>query len=159
MSNNKTQPTQKEENQGNDKFPSWDILPPFQFINPRVMAIEHKEETETKQDGQSTGSELNPSTTSMKQILTDDIARPSIQKNIVNCPACGESVQEDAWFCGECGLRLRESTVTDQGSSDPGTYTAIMCPHCGEELEFDESDDKVGEFNCPLCGKDFELLR
>jgi uncharacterized protein (UPF0212 family) len=158
MSNNKTHPTQPEKKQGNDKFPAWDILPPFQFINPRVTAVEHKEETKTKQDGQSTGSVLNPSTTSTTQMLTGDIASPSIQKNTETCPACGASVQAAAEFCGECGLRLGESTVTDQGSSDDGTPTTIKCPHCGEELELDESDEKVGEFNCPQCGKDFELL-
>ncbi len=144
--------------QSNTKFPAWDILPPFKFINPRVRAVEYKEEPKTKQDAQSIDPVRNPSTTSTIQMLTSDRASPSVRKDTEKCPACGASVQAEAEFCGDCGLRVAESTGTDKESSDDGASTIIKCPHCGEELELDESDEKVGEFSCPQCGKDFELL-
>lgn len=35
-----TQETMISDRQVNDKFPKWDILPPHQFINPRVKKAE-----------------------------------------------------------------------------------------------------------------------
>jgi hypothetical protein len=33
----------------------------------------------------------------------------------------------------------------------------ISCPHCGEELELDDSERRSGKLTCPVCGKQIDL--
>lgn len=154
MSNGSKLPlSQPSEKKTNDKFPNWDILPPFQFINPRVRTTEPTQETKAKQESQSTNPIFNPETTSSTvQVLTKSMTNPPDAEAFENCPACGTANKPEAQYCRECGLRLSEPQPSD--ATSPRT---IKCPHCGEELELDSSDEGIGEYNCPECGKDFEL--
>ena len=159
MSNNyKTQHVQAGDIQGSEKFPNWDILPPFQFINPRPRAIEPKEETKSKRDAPVISSVFNESTTLTTQTLPSTAASPSHEMVGEKCPACGASVQTEEEFCPECGLKLTDPMSPEQQAGNNVLPKTIKCPHCGEAFELDDSDDGIGEYSCPDCGKDFEVL-
>lgn len=151
---NQNKRSQEIDKLGSELFPSWDILPPFQFINPRVRSIEVKEETKLKQENSEGSDTPQPPKTN---ILFDT---PKISNNIEleKCPACGASLQANAKLCQGCGISLNDSGISEQQQLDETILKSIKCPHCGEELELDDSDDGVGEYSYHKCGKDFELL-
>lgn len=124
-------------------LPTWDILPPFQFINPRTRTVERKEETKPNDAIQPPRSVLTPSVAP-----TSTVVAPSSPQVTEKCPACGSPVQPEAEFCGECGLRLSNSAI----EAPPH---ALRCPHCGAEVEHEKSEDTTKEHTCPECGKNF----
>ena len=52
---------------------------------------------------------------------------------MIKCPKCGKEYRDDAVFCTDCGIRLREQYTapnTDAGAdSDQHTYTALPARH------------------------------
>lgn len=136
--------------------PAWDILPPFQFINPRMRTVERKEEGKPSNEPQPARPIISPSAstgTTLDATVTAAVTGHVTEK----CPACGSPVQADAEFCGECGLRLSDESAADVEHADQGESRSVTCPHCGEELELADSDDGVGTYNCPECGNDFQV--
>ena len=139
----------------NSKFPKWDIVPPFQFINPRIRTDENKtqETSESKNDLPRT-------------ILLENKNKIEIQANIPEtsieggekqkCPACGKLTEINSKFCKDCGLSL--STDNQESNSDNITNNNVIiikCLNCGAELELDESNDVYGTYECPECGNEF----
>jgi ribosomal protein L37AE/L43A len=153
----KTDKTLQTEKASTGNLPSWDILPPFQFINPRVRTAEKKEETRTNHEPQSSRPIITPAASATTSTLDVVATIPAPTQRTEKCPACGSPVEVDAEFCGECGLRLSDASAANQQGSDEGVIETVKCPNCGEELEFDRSDELVGEFTCPECGNDFTL--
>jgi hypothetical protein len=104
----KTDKTLQTEKASTGNLPSWDILPPFQFINPRVRTVEKKEEP--NHESQPVRQLIAPSASATT--THDVVGTASSEKQTdERCPACGSPVETEAGFCGECGLRLSDTTA------------------------------------------------
>lgn len=137
----------------NSKFPKWDIIPPFQFINPRIRTENNQTEkvAEVKKELPRT---VDSEVKNTKRILTN-IPEILIKNEMQKCPACEELNNVETKFCKNCGLKL--SVDEQEPEIDEDTNVAIIkCIHCGEELELDESEDAIGTYQCPTCGKEFD---
>ncbi len=56
------------------------------------------------------------------------------------CPNCGQSVADDAMFCGNCGTPIPAASA-----APPAQGTPVFCSNCGERLA-------AGTAFCPNCG-------
>ena len=77
------------------------------------------------------------------------IAKPEAEKTIVkvNCPFCGEKIDEDAKFCPHCGSKLTE--VKEEAVENQEEKPTKHCLNCGRELS------KEAKF-CAKCGQKVE---
>lgn len=77
------------------------------------------------------------------------IAKPEAEKTIVkvNCPFCGEKIDEDAKFCPHCGSKLTE--VKEEAVENQEEKPTKHCLNCGREIS------KEAKF-CAKCGQKVE---
>lgn len=77
------------------------------------------------------------------------IAKPEAEKTVVkvNCPFCGEKIDEDAKFCPHCGSKLTE--VKEEAVENQEEKPTKHCLNCGRELS------KEAKF-CAKCGQKVE---
>jgi len=80
------------------------------------------------------------------QPITKPISLASVTKSNtptvnVNCPFCGEKIDEDAKFCPHCGSNIAEKPQNDKDSKN--------CQNCGNELPIE------AKF-CASCGQKVE---
>jgi DNA-directed RNA polymerase subunit RPC12/RpoP len=139
--------------ESNVKFPKWDILPPFQFINPRIRTAPPKEETIIL-------STTTPKEQTIKSTIIDVSLQPHTienpqQEDSVKCDACGTMNSQDAIKCSKCGFELQEYDVATVKMFPE----KIKCPYCSENLMLEESERQSGKLTCPACGKQIELSR
>ena len=99
-----------------------------------------------------------------QSVKTQEQASPDIQNAIQNdgqktgiCPNCHAELPEEALFCPECGLSIKQNVCPKCGA--PASPTADICQTCGAWLLEDKckfcyadlsSDDALF---CPECGK------
>ena len=74
------------------------------------------------------------------------VAKPEVEKTVVkvNCPFCGEKIEEDANFCPHCGSHLTK--VKEEAVENQGEKITKLCKKCGRELS------KEAKF-CAKCGQ------
>ena len=77
------------------------------------------------------------------------VAKPEAEKTVVkvNCPFCGEKIDEDAKFCPHCGSNLTE--VKEEAVENQEEKITKLCKNCGRDLS------KIAKF-CPKCGQKVE---
>lgn len=77
------------------------------------------------------------------------IAKPEAEKTVVkvNCPFCGEKIDEDAKFCPHCGSNLTE--VKEEAVENQEEKPTKHCLNCGKEIS------KEAKF-CAKCGQKVE---
>ena len=77
------------------------------------------------------------------------VSKPEAEKTVVkvNCPFCGEKIDEDAKFCPHCGSKLTE--VKEEAVENQEEKPTKHCLNCGRELS------KEGKF-CAKCGQKVE---
>ena len=74
------------------------------------------------------------------------VSKPEAEKTVVkvNCPFCGEKIDEDAKFCPHCGSNLTK--VKEEAVENQEEKTAKHCLNCGRDLS------KEAKF-CAKCGQ------
>ncbi len=77
------------------------------------------------------------------------VSKSEAEKTVVkvNCPFCGEKIDEDAKFCPHCGSNLTE--VKEEAVENQDEKTTKHCLNCGRELS------KEAKF-CAKCGQKLE---
>ena len=77
-------------------------------------------------------------------VSTPVVEKPAVK---VNCPFCGDKIDEDAKFCPHCGSNLTE--VKKEAVENQEGKTTKQCLNCGNELP------KEAKF-CAKCGQKVE---
>ena len=77
------------------------------------------------------------------------VSKPEAEKTVVkvNCPFCGEKIDEDTKFCPHCGSNLIE--VKEEAVENQEEKTSKQCNNCGRELS-------VKAKFCAKCGQKVE---
>ena len=71
---------------------------------------------------------------------------------MINCPKCGEELEDGATFCTNCGEKLTVSCPKCGKALKPG---AKFCSGCGTNLaEFSDEEEKPTV--CPNCGAELD---